>query len=174
MNYGAAILELLVPDRDGRVENVVLAYENMEDYNRCLTYFGMICGRTSGRIANGQFVIDGTKYTLNKNEKGISNLHGGIEGFSFKKWEFEIFQQENEAGVSFFTTSPDMEEGYPGNVQVEVKYTLNNKSELILEYKGTTDRATLLNMTNHSYFNLSGDYKRPITDEKLFIDADRL
>lgn len=173
MNYGAAILELLVPDRNGRVENVVLSYENMEDYNKCSTYFGMICGRTSGRIANGQFVLDGTKYTLNKNEKGTTTLHGGFEGFSFKNWNYKTFQNENEVGVSFFTSSPDMEEGYPGNVQVEVVYTLNNKNELALEYKGVTDKATLLNMTNHSYFNLSGNYNKPITEEALFIDADR-
>lgn len=173
MNYGAAILELLVPDRDGNVENVVLSYENIEDYNKCTTHFGMICGRTSGRVANGEFILDGTKYTLNKNEKGITNLHGGVGGFSFKNWEFEIFQNENEVGVSFSTSSPDKEEGYPGNVQVEVIYTLNNKNELKLEYKGKTDKATLLNMTNHSYFNLSGNYKKPITEEQLFIDGDR-
>lgn len=173
MNYGAAIMELLVPDRNGKVENVVLAYENIEDYNKCSTYFGMICGRTSGRIANGQFILDGTKYILNKNEKGITNLHGGIEGFSFKRWNFEILQNENEASVTFSTSSPDMEEGYPGNVKVEVTYTLNNKNELKLEYKGITDKATLLNMTNHSYFNLAGDYSKPITIEQLFIDGDR-
>ena len=173
MNYGAAILELLMPDRDGNVENIVLTYENIEDYNKCSTYFGMICGRTSGRIAHGQFQLDGSQYTLNKNEKGITNLHGGVEGFSFRNWEFKIFQNENEVGVSFSTSSPDMEEGYPGNVQVEVMYTLNNSNELKLEYWGKTDKPTLLNMTNHSYFNLSGDYKRPITDEQLFIDGDR-
>lgn len=173
MNYGAAILELLVPDRNGRVENVVLTYKNLEDFNKCSTYFGMICGRTSGRIANGQFFLDGAKYTLSKNEKGITNLHGGFEGFSFKFWDFKTFQRENEAGASFITSSPDMEEGYPGNVQVEVIYTLNNKNELKLEYKGITDKATLLNMTNHSYFNLSGNYNRAITEEELFIDSDR-
>ncbi|MDF2673860.1 MAG: hypothetical protein K0R09_2125 [Clostridiales bacterium] len=173
MSYGAAILELLMPDRDGKVENIVLTYENIEEYNKCSTYFGMICGRTSGRIGHGQFVLDGRNYALNKNEKGITNLHGGVEGFSFKNWGFETFQNDNEVGVCFSTTSPDMEEGYPGKVQVEVTYTLNNKNELKLEYKGETDKATLLNMTNHSYFNLSGNYKKPITEEELFIDGDR-
>lgn len=173
MNYGAAILELLVPDRDGNVENIVLTYENIEDYNKCSTYFGMICGRTSGRIAHGQFQLDGREYSLNKNEKGITNLHGGAEGFSFKNWELKIFQNENEVGVSFYTSSPDMEGGYPGNVQVEVIYTLNNENELKIEYRGNTDKPTLLNMTNHSYFNLSGNYKQSITEEQLFIDGDR-
>lgn len=172
MNYGAAILELMVPDKYGNIENIVLSYENLEDYNKCSTYFGMICGRTSGRIANGQFTLDGVKYTLNKNEKGITNLHGGFEGFSFKYWDYEIFHNENEVGVSFSTSSPDMEEGYPGNVQVKVVYTLNNKG-LRIEYMGRTDKPTLLNMTNHSYFNLSGNYKRLITDEELFIQGER-
>lgn len=173
MNYGAAILELLVPDKNGRAENVVLAYENIEDYCKCSTYFGMICGRTSGRIANGKFTLDGVEYMLNKNEKGITNLHGGFEGFSFKRWNYKILKNENEAAVSFSTSSPDMEEGYPGNVQVEVVYTLNNENKLKLEYRGRTDKPTLLNMTNHSYFNLSGNYKRLITDEELFINGDR-
>lgn len=173
MNYGAGILELLVPDRYSKAENIVLTFENIEDYNKCSTYFGLICGRTSGRIAKGEFILDREKYILNKNEKGTTNLHGGFGGFSFKSWEFEVFQNEMEAGVCFSTSSPDMEEGYPGNVNVKVLYTLNNKNELKLEYKGSTDKATLLNMTNHSYFNLSGSYNKPVTEEELFIDADR-
>jgi aldose 1-epimerase len=172
MDYGAALLELLIPDRDGKAENIILTYEKLEDYIRCSTYFGMICGRTSGRIAKGEFKIDGVEYSLNKNENGVTNLHGGMNSFSFRKWKFETFQGKDEAGVRFSTFSPDMEEGYPGNVKAEVTYKLNNENELSIDYKGSTDKATLLNMTNHAYFNLSGDYKRSITEHCLWIDAD--
>lgn len=173
MDYGAAILEILVPDRNGKIENIVLGYKNIEDYIECITYFGMTCGRTSGRIANGRFKIDGKEYVLKKNENGLTNLHGGIKGFSYKIWDYEIFKSKSSIGVKFYMQSPHMEEGYPGDVRVEAVYTLDDNNELTIDYNGSTDRATLLNMTNHSYFNLSGDYKRPITDEYLFIDADR-
>lgn len=174
MDYGAAIIELMVPDRNGKPENVVLEYKNIEDYIKCSTHFGMICGRTSGRIADGRFKIDGIEYMLDKNEKGKTNLHGGYEGFSFKQWNYEIIEKtEGEAGIRFYLHSKDMEEGYPGNVDAEVLYTLDNKNRLSIDYKGKTDKPTLLNMTNHSYFNLSGNYKRSITEQFLYINADR-
>lgn len=170
LNYGALIYEIIVPDKDGVKENIVCSYENVEDYIDSSTYFGMICGRTSGRIEDGIFNLDGKEYNVSINNGG-NNLHGGFKGFGYKVWEYTTFKDGENLGVKFHCKSPHLEEGYPGNVEVEIIYTLIDKS-ITIEFSGTTDQKTLLNLTNHSYFNLSGDYKRLVTEQKLYIDAD--
>jgi aldose 1-epimerase len=171
MNYGASIVELITPDREGNLENIVLTYENIEDYINNIPYFGVIVGRTSGRIGGGSFKLDGKQYVLDRNA-GINNLHGGACGFSFKIWDYSINEKENESSVEFIYLSRDMEEGYPGNLEVRVVYTLTDDNELIIEYQAASDRNTLCNLTNHSYFNLSGNYKRKVTEQFLKIKSD--
>lgn len=170
LNYGATIVEMLVPDRDGNVENIVLTYENIEDYIENQPYFGATVGRTSGRIANGKFILDGKVYELNKNY-GINQGHGGQKGFSFRFWDYKIVEKESETVVEFAYLSKDMEENYPGNLNVKVIYTLTSSNEFIIEYEATTDKRTICNLTNHSYFNLSGNYKRKITEQYLKVKA---
>lgn len=170
INYGAAITEILVPDKDGRIENIVLTYEDVEDYITNSAYFGATIGRTSGRIGNGQFILDDKIYELNRNY-GVNHGHGGPKGFSFKVWDYKIKEDDDKIQVEFTYLSKDMDENYPGNLQVKVRYTLKNTNELIIEYEGETDKKTLCNLTNHSYFNLSGDYKRKVTDQYLKISS---
>ncbi|RKD22165.1 aldose 1-epimerase [Caminicella sporogenes DSM 14501] len=170
LNYGAAIVEILVPDRYGNIENVVLTYENIEDYIENPSYFGVTVGRTSGRIANGRFMLDGKIYNLNRNF-GINHGHGGTTGFSFRIWDYNIIERETATSVEFTYFSKDMEENYPGNLYVKVTYTLTDNNELLIEYEGNTDKKTICNLTNHSYFNLSGNYKRKITEQYLKIKA---
>lgn len=178
INYGAVVYELIVPDREGNLENIVLSYEDPYDYVKNKPYFGAVIGRTSGRIGGAAFTLSGKEYRLAKND-GENNLHGGTEGFSFKLWDYSVTEGEDNTSVEFTYMSPDMEEGYPGNLTAGVKYTLTDRNELIIEYKATTDRDTLCNLTNHSYFNLSGNYKRKISEQYLrlksdsFIEADK-
>ncbi len=171
MSYGASIVELLAPDRGGNLENIVLAYEHIEDYIKNVPYFGVVVGRTSGRIGAGSFKLDGKQYELNRNT-GINNLHGGPAGFSFKNWDYTIKEVEDKASVEFTCVSEDMEEGYPGKLEVKVIYTLTEDNEFIIEYQAVSDKNTLCNLTNHSYFNLSGNYKRKITEQHLKIKSD--
>lgn len=168
LNYGAAILEILVPDKDGQCENIVLTHEYMEDYIKNPSYFGVTVGRTSGRIAQGMFTLDGERYFLEKNF-GIHHGHGGRRGFSHRLWDYFIEEEGGSSRVIFQYESRDMEEGYPGNLKGEVTYTLMAKNELLIEYGAISDKNTLCNLTNHSYFNLSGDNKRKITDQILCI-----
>ena len=171
MNYGASIVELFTPDREGNLENIVLAYENTEDYIKNIPHFGATVGRTSGRIGGGSFKLDGKQYVLDRNA-GINNIHGGSCGFSFRIWNYNIREAENEATVEFTYASEDMEEGYPGNLKAKVVYTLTEDNELIIEYQASSDKNTLCNLTNHSYFNLSGNYKRKVTEQYLKIKSD--
>ncbi|HWQ29828.1 MAG TPA: aldose epimerase family protein [Negativicutes bacterium] len=171
INYGAVIYELIVPDREGNLENIVLSYEDPYDYIKNKPYFGAVIGRTSGRIGGAAFTLSGEKYELTKND-GENNLHGGPGGFSFKLWDYSITEGSDSTSVEFTYLSRDMEEGYPGNLTARVIYTLTDKNELIIEYKATTDRDTLCNLTNHSYFNLSGNYKRKISEQYLRFKSD--
>ncbi len=170
INYGGTIIEILVPDREGNVENIVLTYRNIEDYIENPAYFGATIGRTSGRIADGRFTLDDRVYELNKNY-GVNQGHGGSTGFSFRIWDYKIKEIDQGTTVEFSYLSKDMEENYPGNLQVKVKYTLKNSNELVIEYEGETDKNTICNLTNHSYFNLSGDYKRKITEQFLQVSS---
>lgn len=172
-NRGATITGIWVPDARGQRANVVLSYGSPESYRSDRYYLGCTVGRYANRIANGQLSIQGERYALPINEKVLHNhLHGGEGGFHKKIWAFKsAATSEGWSWVELSCTSPHLEEGYPGRVQVDVRYGLStNHNELHLWYSARTDRATVVNITNHSYFNLSGG-KRPVTDHQLAIHA---
>lgn len=171
LSYGAAIVELLAPDREGNLENIVLTYGDIRDYIKNVPYFGATIGRTSGRIGGAGFTLSGQKYRLGKNA-GANHLHGGQSGFSFKVWDYTIAEEEEMSWVEFSYLSRDMEEGYPGNLSARVRYILTDADELIIEYRAEADRDTLCNLTNHSYFNLSGNYKRKVSEQYLKLKSD--
>ena len=173
MNYGGIVLSLRVPDREGRFEDVVLGYDSLADYEEASPYFGAIVGRYGNRIEAGRFELDGAIYELATNN-GPNHLHGGIEGFDKKVWEARPFVDEEEgAGIVFSYTSPAGEEGYPGRLEVEVTYTLTNENEVIFDYRATTNEATPVNLTQHSYFNLAGEGDGDVLDHRLLFNADR-
>jgi aldose 1-epimerase len=174
MAYGAIITSLKVPDRTGRVADVVLGFDTPDGYLKTPPppYFGALIGRYGNRIAKGQFTLDGHTYTLATNN-GPNHLHGGNKGFDKVLWNAESRQTAAGASVVFTRTSPDGEEGYPGTLPVRVTYTLTPKNELIVEYHATTDKATPVNLTQHSYFNLAGDGSGDILQHELTINADR-
>ncbi len=171
MNYGAIVQSILVPDREGKFEDVVLGFDQLEGYVKDHSYFGAIVGRYGNRIARGKFTLDGVEYTLATNN-GENHLHGGNKGFDKVVWKAKAVKSADAVGVELHYLSKDGEEGYPGNLNVKVTYTLNNKNELKIEYRATTDKPTPVNLTNHSYFNLSGNCKRDILGHRLWINAD--
>jgi aldose 1-epimerase len=171
ITYGGIIAELEVPDNKGCVSNVVLGFDNLAAYLNGHPHFGAIAGRVANRIAQGKFTLDGQNYQLDTNN-GPNHLHGGREGFDKKVWEARPMPTaEKNVGVKLSYFSPAGEEGYPGNLKVEMVYTLNDNNEFGIEYKAVTDQATLINLTNHSYFNLAG--AGDILNHQLTIDADR-
>jgi aldose 1-epimerase len=155
-NYGGIITSVVVPDRNGEMENVTLGFDNLDAYVAGHPYFGNITGRYANRIANGTFSIGDETYTLAINNDP-NTLHGGDKGFDKYVWAAEEVSGEGEAGIKLSRTSPDMEEGYPGNLAVEVTYTLTDNNEIRIDYHATTDKATVVNLTNHAYWNLAGD-----------------
>jgi len=171
LTYGATVRSLLVPDRNGKFEDVVLGYDSVEGYADGTAYFGAVVGRYGNRIAKGQFELDGKKYQLTIND-GENHLHGGKNGFNKVLWDAKVLSQSPEPSIEMQYVSPDGEEGYPGTVTLKVTYTLTAKNELRISYEGTTDQPTILNPTQHSYFNLSGSFTRPILDHLLLIEAD--
>jgi aldose 1-epimerase len=172
INYGGIIVSLRVPDRAGRFDDVVLGHESLEGYLKASPFFGCIVGRYGNRIAKGQFTLDGHTYHLVTNN-GPNHLHGGTKGFDKVVWKAEPVEAPDRAGVVFAYTSKDGEEGYPGNLTARVTYTLNDRDELAFEYFATTDKATPINLTQHSYFNLAGEGTRDVLDHQVTIDADR-
>lgn len=173
ITYGAIIQSLLVPDRNGKLEDVTLGYDKLEDYIENNPYFGAIVGRYGNRIAKGKFILDGAEYTLATNN-GENHLHGGIKGFDKVVWKAKPLKKDGAVGLKMNYLSPDGEEGYPGNLDLTVTYWLNNNNEILIEYLATTDKATHCNITHHSYFNLTGNVKRDILDHELWINADRM
>lgn len=173
INYGATVVSLEVPDRNGKFADVVLGYDNIEGYVADKSYFGAIIGRYGNRIGKGKFKLDGKEYQLSINN-GENQLHGGTEGFNKKVWTVEATDESN-LGQSIMLSyiSKDGEEGYPGTVKLTVNYQLTNQNELKINYTGTTDKTTILNPTHHSYFNLTGDPNKTILDEELWIGADK-
>ena len=171
LNFGGIIRKIITPDNKGNLENIVLAYRDIEDYFTNSSYYGALIGRTSGRIGGSKAILNDEEYEFYPNYNPNSG-HGGKEGFDKKFWTVEEISSNNECGVELNYYSPDGEEGYPGNVSVKVTYTLNNNNELKFLIKGNSDKDTLFNITNHSYFNLSGDYKRDITKSELMINSD--
>jgi len=172
LNFGAAIRKLLVPDKNKESKNVVLGFDTVKDYEHNPQYLGVAVGRYAGRISNAEFIIDDIKYRLNRNN-GNSCLHGGIKGLSRIVWN-TVSQTvgENEASIAFSYRSVNGEEHFPGNVLFGLKYTFNDKKELLVEYTASTDKATPINLTNHSYFNLNGDLTTAASNHELMIDAD--
>src|SRR5213595_410775 len=172
LDYGGIIVSLRVPDRNGRLDDVVLGFDSLGDYERGSPYFGAIIGRYGNRIARGRFALDGRTYTLATNN-GLNHLHGGVRGFDKVVWAAAPFEHGDSVGLVLNYTSRDGEEGYPGTLRATVTYTLTNASQLIFDYHATTDRATPVNLTQHSYFNLAGDGKGDILGHVVTLNADR-
>jgi aldose 1-epimerase len=173
IDYGATITSLRVPDRSGKMEDVVLGYDTVQGYVDGTTYFGAVVGRYGNRIGKGRFRLDGKEYQLTVND-GENHLHGGKVGFNKVLWEAKPVGSPSEPSLALQYVSRDGEEGYPGTVVLKVRYTLTGKNELRVEYEATTDRPTILNPTQHSYFNLSGSFTKTILNHQLMIDADSI
>jgi aldose 1-epimerase len=170
--YGAIIVSIKVPDRNGRLEDVVLGFDTLDGYANHRTFFGAVVGRYGNRIANGRFTLDGKTYELATNN-GPNHLHGGLKGFDKLLWNAQSFDRDGNTGVVYRLTSRAGDEGYPGTLDVRVTYTLTPANELMVEYDATTDQATPINLTQHSFFNLTGEGRNDILDHRLTINADR-
>jgi len=169
-NYGGRLVGLWVPDNSGRLIDVVVGLGSVQDYIKSTEpYFGATIGRYGNRIAKGKFSIDGKEYTLFTNN-GPSSLHGGKNGFQYVVWDAT---QPNDSTLELFYLSKDMEEGYPGNLNAKVTYTITNNNEVKIDYKATTDKKTIVNLTNHAFFNLNGEGSGTINNHVLQINADR-
>jgi aldose 1-epimerase len=171
VTYGGIIVSLSVPDRDGRAADVVLGHDSLEGYLSDSSYFGAIIGRFANRIAGARFTVDGKPYRLAAND-GPNQLHGGRTGFDRVVWRAAPFRTGHGAGVALSYTSPDGEEGYPGNLDARVRYTLTDRNELVVDFRATTDQATPVNLTQHTCFNLTGGCAGDILGHLLRIDAD--
>ncbi len=169
ITYGGRIISLTAPDRLNNFQNIVLGFESLDRYLKNNPNFGALVGRFANRIADGEFYLDGQKYTLAVNN-GVNHLHGGDKGFDKVVWLAEKIDSTNSLVLSYL--SPDMEEGYPGNLQVKVTYTLYDNNSLDVAYEATTDRKTVINFTQHSYFNLSANFNEDILDHEIKINAD--
>lgn len=172
LNYGGIITRIEVPDKNGTLENIVLSYKNFKDYLKNPNYFGALIGRVAGRINNASFTLDGKTYQLEANE-APNHLHGGSQGFHQVTWEASPFQTDHAVGVKLSHTSKNREGGYPGEINVTVTYTLNNDNELTIDYSATSDQTTVLALTNHSYFNLSGNLKDTILNHHVTIKSNQ-
>lgn len=172
IDYGGIIVSLRVPDRDGELEDVVLGFDSLEGYVGEHPYLGAIIGRVGNRIANGRFTLDGQEYQLPVNN-GPNSLHGGNRGFDKVVWSAEPFENNRGRGLILRYTSADGEEGYPGTLEARVTYTLTDDNELIFDYHATTDAATPVNLTQHSYFNLAGNGEGTILDHEVMLNASR-
>ncbi|MFV8335016.1 aldose epimerase family protein [Flavobacterium sp. RSP29] len=173
ITYGGIISSLKVPNKAGKSEEVVLGFNSLEQYMKPNPYFGALIGRYGNRIAKGKFTLDGKEYALAVNNDPNA-LHGGPEGFHRVVWTAEEAKSGDNASLKLKYVSKDMEEGYPGNLTVFVTYTLNNDNSLDVVYEATTDKKTVVNLTQHSYFNLSSDFSKAILDHEITIDADKL
>jgi aldose 1-epimerase len=168
-NYGGRIVSILTPDRYGQMGDVVLGFKSIDDYLSANgPYHGALIGRVGNRIAKGKFTLDGKTYSLPINNNQ-NHLHGGPEGFNNRVWEVKAVDQSS---ISMNYLSKDGEMGYPGNLDVQVKYSLNNENELLISYKATTDKSTPVNLTNHAFFNLAGEASGTINDHLLRLNAD--
>ena len=167
-NFGGRIVSVVLPDKDGVPRDVVLAFDNIDDYQNNASDFGASIGRYANRIAGAKFELDGTTYDLPAND-GSNSLHGGPKG-----WQYKVFEgkQLSEQQVQLSLLSPDGDMNFPGNLQVQVTFTLTDDNSIDIKYSATTDKKTVINMTNHSYFNLSGDPTKDVTDHLLYVNAD--
>jgi aldose 1-epimerase len=172
-NFGGIITSIRVPDKNDTMGNVVLGFDSLEDYTKFHPYFGALVGRYANRIGGGLFKLDGMNFSLAQNN-GQNSLHGGIVGFDKKLWKSKEFENESGVGVELEYMSPDGEEGYPGNMNCKVIYTLTNDNELKIQYQATTDKTTVINLTNHSYFNLKDGGESTILDHEVVISSNQI
>jgi aldose 1-epimerase len=173
-NYGGAIASIKVPDRNKKFDDVVLGFDRVEGYTAKTNtaYFGALIGRYANRLAGGAFRLDGKTYQVPKNE-GANSLHGGTMGFNQRIWAVKEVAAPDGPALELHYLSPDGEEGFPGNLDVTVRYMLDNRNGLHIDYSATTDKDTVLNLTNHSYFNLMGAGSRSVLTHRLMLDAGR-
>jgi len=173
MTYGAIVVSLDVPDKNGTMADVVLGYDNLDGYLKQSPYFGAVVGRYGNRIGKGRFSLDGTEYTLATNNDE-NHLHGGLKGFDKKVWkQEEVTASEDQAWAKLSCLSKDGEEGYPGNLRCTVTYTLTNDDELRISYEAETDKKTVVNLTNHAYWNLAGQGNGDVLGHELTVNANR-
>ena len=170
LTYGGIVQTLETPDRTGKLDDVVLGFDDLQGYVKSSPYFGAIVGRYGNRIARGRFTLDGKTYTLAINNTP-NHLHGGVKGFDKVVWAAQQFQSDSGVGVVLTHTSPDGDEGYPGTLRAKVTYTLTDRDELAIDYEATTDKATPVNLTNHTYWNLAGDGTRDILGHVVTLES---
>lgn len=172
-NYGATVTSIKVADRNGDFADIALGYDRVEDYINAVDkpYFGSIVGRYGNRIAKGEFTLDGNTYSLATNN-GVNHLHGGVIGFDKVVWDAKAIKGKGFSGVELTYLAKDREEGYPGNLDIKVTYKLTDDNELAIDYYAVTDKATPVNLTNHTYFNLAGEGNGTILGQELMINAD--
>ena len=171
-NYGGIVVSLRVPDKKGNLDDIALGFDDLKGYLANTPYFGAIIGRYGNRIANGKFTLDGKEYTLARNN-GPNSIHGGLKGFNKVVWQAEPFQSPVGVGIVLSYISKDGEEGYPGNLKTKVTYALTEKNEWIIDYEAITDKATPVNLTEHTYFNLAGEGKGDVLGHILQLNASR-
>ena len=171
-NFGAILVSLFVPNKEGKLDDVVLGFDTLEIYfYNDVCYFGSTVGRNSNRVKNAKFVLNGISYKLDKNEREKNNLHSGFKPYNSRLWDYCVDEENNS--VSFSLISPDMDQGFPGEFDIIVTYSLDNDNDLKINYKGKSNKDTIANMTNHSYFNLSGYNSGTILNHELCINADK-
>ena len=171
ITYGGIITSWTAPDKNGDYKDIVLGYNTLAEYEAETPYFGALIGRYGNRIAKGKFSLDDQEYTLAVNN-GVNHLHGGLKGFDKVIWDPKTIVSDSTVSLELSYLSKDMEEGYPGNLETKVTYTLNNKDELSVNYEATTDKPTIVNLTQHSYFNLTADFNQDILGHEVVINAD--
>ena len=171
ITYGGVITSWTAPDKNGDYKDIVLGYNTLAEYEAETPYFGALIGRYGNRIAKGKFSLDNQEYTLAVNN-GVNHLHGGLKGFDKVIWDAKTIVSDSTVALELSYLSKDKEEGYPGNLETKVTYTLNNKDELSVNYEATTDKPTIVNLTQHSYFNLTADFNQDILGHELVINAD--
>ena len=171
-NFGAILVSLEVPGRDGNARDVVLGYDRLENYFGDSSNFGAVIGSHANRIGGASFVLNGKTYELEKNDRGKNNLHGSWNGYSKRLWDFDYYEDELGQTLVFSLNSPDGDQGFPGNLEVEVRYIITEDNCVIIEYEAESDKDTVINLTNHSYFNLAGHDSGSILDQKVWMDCD--
>lgn len=174
LTMGGIIANLYMPDRDGKLADVIFGFDSVDDYLNGGGYQGALIGRYGNRIGSGRFTLNGVTYQLAQNDNGKNHLHGGNVGFNRKLWDAVPFETADSCGLILTLTSPDGEENYPGKLDVKVTYTLTDKNELKIHYEAESDADTIVNLTNHSYFNLGGYSSGNILDHTLWVDADSI
>lgn len=170
-DFGANIVNVIVADKKGKFDDVVLGYDNVTGYEGNAPGYGSFIGRHANRIGGASFELNGVKYDLEKND-GDNNLHSGLKSYNKFLYEVETFEEEDADSIEFSRLSPHMEQGFPGNLDISVTYTLTDDNELVIEYLAVSDKDTIVNLTNHSYFNLSGHDSGSVLEHKVFLDAD--